>query len=120
MVLCFSAGAAIRVASQLQILATGHTEQIKLDKLQHPAVRTPPAVELQEESGDQGEINFNGDAAGGLGQPMPTTLNAFDPAEEQFDAPTLAIKSGDQFRGHLLGLLVGHQQEHLLGSLYPD
>jgi hypothetical protein len=32
----------------------------------------------------------------------------------------LAIKSGDQFGGHLLVLLVGHQQEHLLGGLYPD
>ena len=106
--------------ASLQILATGHPEQIKLDKLHHPAVRTPPAVELQEQGGDEGEINFNSDAAGGLCQPMPTTQNAFNPAEEQFDPPTLAIKSGDQFGSHGVRLLVGHQQEHLLGSLYPD
>ncbi len=90
----------LALPASVQILAAGHPEQIKLDKLQHPAVGTPPAVELQEQSGDEGEINFNGHPAGGLRQPMPTTQNAFDPAEEQFDAPTLVWgQSGHQFGG---------------------
>jgi hypothetical protein len=61
-----------------------------------------------------GEINFNGHPARGLGQPVPTTENALDPPEEQFDPPTLAIKSADQFGGHL-----GEVSEVLcLGSVY--
>jgi hypothetical protein len=50
----------------LTILVACHPKQVELDKLHHTAVGTPPAVELQEQGGDEGEVNFNGYAAGGL------------------------------------------------------
>ena len=52
--------------ASLKILVAGHPKQVELDKFHHPAVRRPTAVELQEQGGDEGEINFNGDPAGGL------------------------------------------------------
>ena len=51
--------------ASLKILAAGHPEQLELDKFQHPAVRTPPTVELQEQGGDEGEINFKWRRRGG-------------------------------------------------------
>jgi hypothetical protein len=43
----------------LKILVACHTEEIELDKLHHTTVRTPAAVELQEQRRDECQVNFN-------------------------------------------------------------
>jgi hypothetical protein len=63
---CFLKMEQLALPASFKILVAGHTEQVKLDKFHHPAVRTPAAVELQEQGRDEGEINFNGYTAEGI------------------------------------------------------
>jgi hypothetical protein len=92
----------------LKILVARQAQQVELDEFDHAAVGPPIAVKLQEQGADEGEVNFNGHPAGRFRQPVATTQDAFDPAEEELDLPALAIKSRHEFGRHLFGRLVCH------------
>jgi hypothetical protein len=102
-----------------QVLQRGHAQQVKLNQLHHPLAGSPPGIKLQQQRRDQRQINLNRHSFGRFGQPVTTTQNAFDPAEEQFDLPPAPIQLRDQRRAQFLRPLVGHQQKHFLRPLHP-
>jgi hypothetical protein len=53
-----------------------------------------PQVKLQEQDGDERQVNLQRQPARGLRQPVPTAQETFAPAKEQFDFPALFVCYG--------------------------
>ena len=65
-----------------QFLGCGPSQQIHLNELHLPLAGTTTAVELKEHRRDQGQVELEGYSLGRFGKEVPTTQNAFDPAEK--------------------------------------
>src|SRR5688572_18891146 len=73
------------------LFSRGPAHHVKLEKFHHPLVRTTTDEKLQHQSGDQREVNLNGDPLRRFGKEMAAAQDAFDPAEEQLDGPTPTV-----------------------------
>ena len=54
--------------------------------------------EADEQRGDDRQVDLQFDAGRFLAQQVSAPQDALQPAEEQFDLPTMSIGDGDQFR----------------------
>src|SRR5689334_18249734 len=84
---------AILLASETlsQFLSRGDAQLVELDEFHHPFVGAAANRQLEQQGGDQRQINLDGRSLRTLGQPVPAAQNAFDPPEKQFHLPALFV-----------------------------
>ena len=106
-----------------QFVQAGPADQIELEHLPSPLSGVESRPDDDEQAGDERDIALDGDAVSILGQEVLAAQDAFEPAEEEFDGPAIAICQGDQRGGHLEAIREQPQQGGLafaIGNFYDD
>ena len=84
-----------------QFLFGGPALEVELDHFQGPDGGLPPRPEADEQTGNDGQVDLDGDAVLAVGQQMTATQDAFEPAEKEFHAPAITVAQGDQPGGQV-------------------
>src|SRR5712692_7909600 len=72
--------------------------------------RLAACPQADQQAGDDAQVQLDGDPVGAGREQMATTQNAFEPAEEQFRLPAIAVSQGDPF-GVQVEATAGQQQD---------
>jgi hypothetical protein len=82
-----------------QFLKSGPAGEVELNHLQSAFGWLASDPDADQEARDDGQIDLDGDTILAIGEQMPATEDALEPAEKQFRLPTIMPPKSDAYIG---------------------
>src|SRR5579863_1159553 len=98
-----------------QFVFRGPTGEVELNHLQSANGWFAPYPKTDEETGNDSQVDLDGDAVAAIGQQMTATQDAFEPAEKELHSPAKTVAERDQLGSEIEA--AGRQQEDLRMAL---